>query len=77
MLIRVTPLLAIQEPMDEQEEFLRQKARQCRDMARYHSGEPAAALLHMADELDAKADEIADDRAHPGRKPPRGSQPCQ
>ena len=63
--------------MDEQEEFLRQKARQCRDMARYHSGEPAAALLQMAGELEAKADEIADDRAHPGRKPPRGSQPCQ
>jgi hypothetical protein len=63
--------------MDEQEEFLRQKARQCRDMARYHSGEAAAALRQMADELEAKADEIAHDAAQPGHKPPRRSQPCR
>jgi hypothetical protein len=63
--------------MDEQEDFLRQKARQCRDMAHYHTGTAAAALLQMADELDAKADEIAHDRAQPGHKPPRRSQPSQ
>ncbi len=62
--------------MDEQEDFLRQKARQCRDMARYHSGEAATALVQMADELEAKADEIARDRAQPP-KPPRRSQPCR
>lgn len=54
--------------MDDQEAFLRRKAQQCRDMARYHQGEAAAALIQMADELDAKADEIARERA-PGDRP--------
>src|SRR4051794_19203617 len=51
VLIRGVLLLGLQEPMDDQEDFLRQKARQCRDMARYHQGEAAAALLEMASEL--------------------------
>lgn len=63
--------------MDDQEGFLRQKARQCRDMARYHIGDAAAALLQMADELDAKADEIARDGAAGGPKSPRRAQPSQ
>jgi hypothetical protein len=63
--------------MDDQEDFLRQKARQCRDMARYHQGEAAAALLQMADELEAKADEVARERAHADPRRPRGSQPSQ
>jgi hypothetical protein len=44
--------------MDEDLEFLRHKARQCREFARYHDGAAAAGLRDMADELDAKATDI-------------------
>jgi hypothetical protein len=44
--------------MDEDLEFLRLKARQCREFARYHDGAAAAGLLDMADELEAKAADV-------------------
>ena len=44
--------------MDEDLDFLRQKARQCREFARYHDGAAAATLLDMADELEAKAADV-------------------
>ncbi len=44
--------------MDDHLDFLRAKARQCREFARYHDGEAAAGLLTMADDLEAKAEEV-------------------
>jgi len=58
-------------------DFLRSKARQCRDFARYHEGDAAEGLCRMAAELDAKADEIEGKLAglvrllHPGSAAPR------
>jgi len=38
--------------------FLRAKARECRDIARLHDDDGAAALRAIADELEAKAVEL-------------------
>lgn len=42
-------------------DFLRAKAKQCRDFAGYHEGSAADGLNRMANELEAKADELQDD----------------
>ena len=44
--------------MEDTADFLRHKARQCRQFAAYHAGEPAGRLIEMADELDAKARQL-------------------
>ena len=49
------PLVAT---MDDDLDFLRQKAHQCREFARYHDGAAAAGLLGMAEELEAKAADV-------------------
>ena len=58
-------------------DFLRAKARQCRDFARFYDGEAADGLRRMADELEAKAGELEHRLAnivrllHPGSGPRR------
>lgn len=49
-------------------DFLRIKARQCRDYARYHEGAAADGLRRMAAELDAKADEVEGKPVGPTRR---------
>ena len=64
-------------------DFLRAKARQCRDFASYHEGDAADGLRRMADELEAKADELQHalvnlvDTLHPGIGPRAHCDPTQ
>jgi hypothetical protein len=44
--------------MDHTHDFLRDKAKQCRDFARYHNGASARQLMTMADELEAQAEAL-------------------
>ena len=43
---------------DRTHDFLRDKAKQCRDFARYHDGAAARQLMIMADELEAQAEAL-------------------